>query len=126
MNQLGQIQPIGGVNAKVEGFFDICQQRGLSGDQGTIIPASNVQHLMLRGDVVEAVEAGRFHVYPVEHVDQVMELLSGLPAGKLDAEGNYPADSVNRRVQEGLDRFATLRRKFAAEGRKRNDDDGEA
>ena len=123
VNQLGQIQPIGGVNAKIEGFFDICRRRDLSGDQGVIIPASNVQHLMLRVDVVEAAQAGRFHVYPVEHVDQVMELLSGLPAGEQDAEGNYPEGSINHRVQQGLKHFAVLRREFAASDRRRGDDD---
>ena len=82
IDQHGRIQAIGGVNEKIEGFFDICSKRGLSGDQGVLIPVANVKHLMLRRDVIEAVEAGQFHVYPVDHVDLCLELLTGLPAGE--------------------------------------------
>ncbi len=86
LDQHGTIQAIGGVNEKIEGFFDICSKRGLSGDQGVLIPLANVRHLMLRGDVIEAVERGQFHVYPVEHVDQCLEILTGIPAGERDGK----------------------------------------
>jgi lon-related putative ATP-dependent protease len=117
VNQHGIVQAIGGVNEKIEGFFDVCQARGLSGNQGVLIPASNVQHLMLRHDVVEAVQAGQFHVYPVETVDQGIEILTGLPAGELDAEGQYPGGSINHRVKERLAKLAEKRQAFTASGK---------
>jgi lon-related putative ATP-dependent protease len=116
VNQHGVVQAIGGVNEKIEGFFDVCQARGLNGEQGVLIPASNVQHLMLRPDVVEAVEAGRFHVYPVETVDEGIEILTGLSAGEPDKEGNYPEGSVNYRVKRRLAQLAEKRQAFAASG----------
>jgi predicted ATP-dependent protease len=100
VNQHGEIQAIGGVNEKIEGFFDLCNSRGLSGDEGVLIPASNVKHLMLRHDVVAAVEAGKFSVYPVRTVDEGIELLTGVSAGVRDADGNFSADSINRRVED--------------------------
>lgn len=109
VNQHGDIQAIGGVNEKIEGFFDICRERGLTGEQGVIIPASNVQHLMLKQEVVEAVRAGRFHVYPVERVDEGIELLTGLPAGERDESGGYPEGTVNGMVER---RLAELSRKL--------------
>jgi lon-related putative ATP-dependent protease len=87
VNQHGQVQAIGGVNEKIEGFFDVCKARGLTGEQGVLIPVSNVKHLMLRQDVVKAVDAGQFHIYPVEMVDQGIEILTGVPAGERDEEG---------------------------------------
>src|SRR5512146_1773728 len=90
VNQNGQIQPIGGVNQKIEGFFDLCSARGLTGDQGVMIPAQNVRNLMLRRDVVEAVAEGRFHVYPVCTIDQGIEILTGLAAGEKGSDGKYP------------------------------------
>ncbi|MEA3341309.1 MAG: S16 family serine protease, partial [Chloroflexota bacterium] len=114
VNQHGEAQPIGGVNEKVEGFFDVCQARGLTGEQGVVIPASNVRHLMLRQDVVEAVEAGQFHVYPVRTVDQAIELLVGAPAGARDEEGNFPAGSVNELVEARLIELAEKQRDFDA------------
>jgi lon-related putative ATP-dependent protease len=113
VNQLGQVQAIGGVNAKIEGFFDICQARGLTGEQGVLIPAANVKHLMLRQDVVEAAENGQFHVYAVETIDQGIELLTGVPAGEQDEEGNFPEDSVNGRVKKRLAELAKKRQDFA-------------
>jgi predicted ATP-dependent protease len=109
VNQLGEIQPIGGVNEKIEGFFDICRSRRLSGDQGVVIPASNIKHLMLRRDVVEAVAAGSFHVYPVKTVDEGMSLLTGLPAGERDKTGDYPAGSFNRKITQRLQDLAESR-----------------
>ena len=113
VNQLGQIQAIGGVNDKIEGFFDVCTRRGLTGDQGVLIPASNTQHLMLRQDVVEAVAAGKFHVFPVETVDQGIELLTDLKAGELGEDDSYPEGSLNRRVADRLERFSSDARAFS-------------
>jgi lon-related putative ATP-dependent protease len=102
VNQYGQVQAIGGVNEKIEGFFDVCRAQGLTGEQGVLIPASNVKHLMLRHDVVAAVAAGRFHVYAVETIDQGVEILTGVPAGERDTQGEFPAGSVNQRVEARL------------------------
>ncbi|WP_052316681.1 Lon protease family protein [Thioalkalivibrio nitratireducens] len=116
VNQHGVVQAIGGINEKIEGFFDVCARRGLTGHQGVVMPASNRPHLMLRRDVVEAVRAGRFHVHAVSHVDQVAELLTGLSAGEADAEGRWRADSLNARVQARLSELARLRQAFSARG----------
>ena len=116
VNQFGEIQAIGGVNEKIEGFFDLCAARGLTGDQGVLIPATNVMDLMLRDDVVEAVRAGRFAVYAVETVAQGIELLTGLPAGEAGADGNYPEGSFNRRVLDRLKQLTEARKRADAEG----------
>ncbi len=106
VNQQGEVQAIGGVNAKIEGFFDVCAARGLSGEQGVLIPASNVRHLMLREDVVEAVRAGRYHVYAVRTIDEGIEILSGTPAGERGPDGAYPEGSVNFLVDKRLREMA--------------------
>jgi len=106
VNQQGDVQAIGGVNEKIEGFFDLCAARGLSGEQGVLIPASNVQHLMLRDAVVEAVAAGRFHIYPVATIDQGIEWLTGVPAGERGPGGAYPPGTINARVERRLAEFA--------------------
>ena len=109
VDQFGNIQAIGGANEKIEGFFDICSMRGLNGRQGVIIPASNIQHLMLREDVVEACRAGHFRVWPIYHVDQGIELLTGFPAGHYDADtGRWSAGSINRRIAARLKNFAHI------------------
>jgi lon-related putative ATP-dependent protease len=113
VNQHGHAQAIGGVNEKIEGFFDICAARGLTGEQGVLIPAANVKHLMLRRDVVAAAEAGRFHIYAVENVDQAIALLTGLPAGEADAKGVYPEGSINRKVAARLHELAEIRKALA-------------
>jgi len=113
VNQHGVVQPIGGVNEKIEGFFDVCRTRGLTGDQGVLIPATNTDHLMLRPDVVEAAEAGDFHVYPVETIDQGIELLTGIEAGARDEQGAFPDDTINGLVEARLRTFADRRRQFA-------------
>ena len=112
VNQHGRVQAIGGVNEKIEGFYDICEARGLTGDQGVLIPTSNVKHLMLRRDIVEAVEEGRFHIYAVETVDQGIEILTGIPAGEPDEEGEYPEDSINGRVHHRLRAMAERLQEF--------------
>jgi len=115
VDQFGRVQAIGAVNDKIEGYFDICNQRGLTGRQGVLIPASNVAHLMLRRDVVEAAAAGRFHVYAVETVDEALELLTGIPVGTPDVEGKLPEGSLDQRVAQRLKHLAELRRKYAKE-----------
>jgi predicted ATP-dependent protease len=109
VDQLGRVQAIGGVNEKIEGFFDLCQARGLTGEQGVLIPLANVKHLMLRQEVVDAVAAGQFHVYPVEYIDQGIELLTGLPAGERGKGGKYPKGTVNRLVEDRLIAIANKR-----------------
>ncbi|GGG36127.1 ATP-dependent protease [Caldovatus sediminis] len=122
VNQHGDVQAIGGVNEKIEGFFDVCRARGLTGTQGVVIPHSNVQHLMLHAEVVEACAAGRFAIYPVRRIDQAVALLTGRDAGTRGPDGTYPEGSVNRLVEERLRRFAEARRAMhegaAAEARR--------
>ncbi len=113
VNQHGQIQAIGAVNEKIEGFFDICKARGLQGDQGVLIPKANVKHLMLRQDVVQAVRAGQFHIYPVETIDQCMEILTGLEAGERDQSGRFPEGTVNHQIVAQLQNYAQKRLMFA-------------
>ena len=113
INQLGRVQAVGGVNEKVEGFFDICSQRGLDGSHGVVIPADNVKHLMLRDDVVEAVQQGRFTVYAARELDEAIEILTGEVAGTRDADGRFADGSVNRRVEDRLVEFARHRKQFS-------------
>jgi len=113
VNQNGRVQAIGGVNEKIEGFFDICRQRGLTGEQGVLIPAVNQKHLMLRQEVADAVAAGSFRIYPVETIDEGIELLTGQPAGSRGAEGLFPENSINRLVEDRLAAFAEARHRFA-------------
>jgi lon-related putative ATP-dependent protease len=109
VDQHGQVQAIGGVNEKIEGFFDICNARGLTGEQGVLIPESNVKNLMLRQEVVDAVAEGKFQIYSVTSIDQGIEILTGMPAGEPDPEGDYPEDSVNGRVHARLSELARKR-----------------
>lgn len=102
VSQRGEIQPIGAVNEKIEGFFDACKGKGLTGTQGVIIPKKNVVDLMLRKDVVEAVRRGKFHLYAIETIDEGIELLTGIAAGKRDARGNFPPESIHGRVERRL------------------------
>ncbi len=105
VSQRGEIQPIGGVNWKIEGFYKVCKARGLDGEQGVLIPKANVKDLMLKKEVVEAVQEGKFHVWAVGHADEALELLTGMPAGKRQPDGTFEADSVNARVDETLRRL---------------------
>jgi len=102
INQKGEIQPIGGVNEKVEGFFEVCRAKGLTGKQGVMIPHLNVDDLMLRKDVVQAIEGGKFHIYPVKTVDQGIEILTGVTAGERLEDGQFSKDTVNDRVDRRL------------------------
>ncbi|MFP4619316.1 MAG: Lon protease family protein, partial [Spirochaetaceae bacterium] len=106
VNQLGQIQPVGGVTKKIEGFYDVCKNLGLTGAQGVIIPAVNSKNLMLKQEVVDAVRGGNFHVYPVGTVEEGMEILTGLPFGERDAQGGFPEGSIARGVDDKLDGYA--------------------
>ncbi|MFO7676482.1 MAG: AAA family ATPase [bacterium] len=118
VDQHGRVQPIGGVNEKVEGFYEVCVRRGLTGRQGVIIPKANAGDLMLRPDVVEAVGKGKFHVYAVETIDDGIELLTGVPAGKASRGGAYPPGSVHDRVAKRLEELAELQRRYEGDGAK--------
>jgi predicted ATP-dependent protease len=112
VNQKGQIQPIGGVNEKVEGFYDVCKAKGITGEQGVVIPYQNVKNLMLKKEVVEAVKMGKFHIYPVETIDQAIETMTGKAAGARGAGGKFKRGSINYLVDKKLREFAEDYRKF--------------
>jgi predicted ATP-dependent protease len=116
VNQHGEVQAIGGANEKIEGFFDLCQARGLTGDQGVLIPRANVRHLMLRGDVVSAVAEGRFHVHAIRSVDEALEIMTGRPAGKRADSGTFAENTVNGAVQTRLAQLAAARRGYLNRG----------
>ncbi|MDD5176492.1 MAG: ATP-binding protein [Sterolibacterium sp.] len=118
VNQYGQVQPIGGVNEKIEGFFDICKAQELNGDQGVLIPESNVKHLMLREDVVSACSEGKFRIYAVSDVDQAIELLTGVSAGVPDEQGLVPEDTINYLVATQLTEMSALRQAFGSAGKR--------
>ncbi|MEN6560829.1 MAG: ATP-binding protein [Acidobacteriota bacterium] len=118
LNQRGEIQPIGGVNEKIEGFFDVCRAKGLTGTQGVVIPRQNVENLMLRSDVVAAVREGKFHVHAVGTIDEGIEILTGVEAGAADADGNYPDGTVHGLVDLELQRLARGMKEFAAPAEK--------
>ncbi|RMF95912.1 MAG: ATP-binding protein [Gammaproteobacteria bacterium] len=126
IDQHGKVQAIGGVNYKIEGFFDVCDARGLSGEQGVLIPADNVDHLMLRADVVEAISAGRFHVYPLTEFDEALALMTGLPAGRRGADGEFPVGSANRAIESALQRLAMRRQRFGKTEKRRARKNGDA
>lgn len=115
VNQKGQVQPIGGVNEKVEGFFEVCAARGLTGRQGVLIPRANVDDLVLRDNVVEAVRTGQFSLWAVETVDEGIELLTGVPAGERQTDGGWPAGSVNEKVNRRLQQFAETLKNYRSE-----------
>lgn len=113
VNQLGNVQPIGGVNEKIEGFFDICAKKGLTGTQGVIIPATNIKHLMLRWDVVHAAQSGQFNIYAVKTVDDALELLTGMEAGAVnEQQGSYQPKSFNGQVEAQLLQFTKIKKEF--------------
>jgi lon-related putative ATP-dependent protease len=117
VNQYGDVQAIGGVNEKIEGFFDVCDQRGLSGDQGVLIPTSNVKNLMLRRRVIDAVEADKFRLFAVGHIDEGLAILTGLEAGTADGSGNYPEGTLNFMIRDALQAMAVQRRDFSQHNR---------
>jgi lon-related putative ATP-dependent protease len=119
VNQHGRVQAIGGVNEKIEGFFDVCRKRGLTGEQGVIIPESNVIHLMLDDAVIAACNEGKFRIWAVSHVDAAIELLTGVPSGQPDDKGLIPAGSINYRVAVRLAEMSELRQEFGAGPKKK-------
>jgi predicted ATP-dependent protease len=114
VNQNGEVQAIGGVNFKIEGHFDVCRLKGMTGEQGVMIPKTNARNLMLRTDVVEAVKAGKFRIYAVATIDEGVEVLTGVAAGARNSDGTYPQGSVNDRVQKKLQHFTEQQKKLAA------------
>ena len=126
VNQNGEIQAIGGVNYKIEGFFDVCRLKGLTGDQGVLVPRANLRNLMLRRDVVEAVAQGKFHIYAVGTIDEGIEVLTGVPAGQRDSAGRYPDGSVNALVEKKLEEYAERLKNAAGQSTdKRNEEAGD-
>ncbi len=125
VNQRGEVQAIGGVNEKIEGFFDLCAARGMSGAQGVLIPATNVKHLMLHARVVDAVAEGKFHIYPVETIDQGIEILTGIAAGIRGPDGRFPEGTINHKVEASLLALAEKRRAFGRAGGGDGEKDGE-
>jgi predicted ATP-dependent protease len=120
VNQKGEIQPIGGVNQKIEGFFRVCQANGLTGDQGVLIPEKNLANLMLHDEVVEAAREGRFHIYSARSIDEGIEILTGTPAGEKQADGTYPEGTVNYLVDKQLRHMAESLKDFLSEEKKSN------
>ncbi len=120
VNQWGEVQAIGGVNEKIEGFFDLCKARGLTGEQGVIVPKANVKHLMLRQEVVDAAAAGQFHIYAVSTIDEGITLLTGIPAGEADQDGDYPEDTINGRVVARLIELDEKQRSFGGPPKNNN------
>ena len=112
VNQKGEVQAIGGINEKIEGFFEVCRAKGLNGEQGVLIPASNVRNLMLKEEVAAAVKEGKFHVYPVSTIDQGIEVLTGVKAGKRLKDGSFALGSINDLVQKRLASLAEKLRDF--------------
>jgi predicted ATP-dependent protease len=112
VNQKGEIQPIGGVNQKIEGFFHVCLTKGLTGEHGVMIPASNIENLMLHEEVVEAVRQGKFHIYAINNIDQGIEILTGVPPGERQADGSYPEGTINYLVDKRLKEIADGLKKF--------------
>jgi predicted ATP-dependent protease len=110
VGQDGQIMAVGGVTSKIEGFFEVCKRHGLTGTQGVILPADNIAHVLLRDEVIEAVRAGRFHVFAVRHITEAMTILTGLPSGRRRKDGTYPKGSLYRLVDERLRELAKLSR----------------
>ena len=125
VNQYGEVQPIGGVNEKIEGFFRICEARGLTGEQGVMIPASNMHDLMLPEDVVTAVAQKQFHIWSIRKIDEGIELLTGVAAGTADAEGNYPESTVHHLVQKRMLAVAQDLKAFGDSKQDDEDEDGE-
>ena len=112
VNQNGEVQPIGGANEKIEGYFEVCKARGLNGQHGVLIPESNVRNLMLKKEVINAVQAGKFHIFPVKTIEQGIEILTGIRAGNQSAEGNFEKDSIYDRVDRRLREMAETARRF--------------
>jgi len=121
VDQHGNIQPIGGVNYKIEGFFNICKEKVLTGTQGVVIPAQNIRNLMLNEEVINAVKEGKFHIYAISNINEGLELFTGIKAGELREDGTYPEGTVNRIIDDKLNEYIELSRKFSKESEKKNE-----
>jgi lon-related putative ATP-dependent protease len=119
VNQKGDIQPIGGINEKITGFFEICNARGLTGYQGVIIPVQNISDLMLNEEIIDVVKQGKFHIYPIKHVEEAVEILMGLPSGVMQSDGSYPKNTVFGKVDERLDELRRAAKETADEMKKK-------
>ena len=115
MNDVYEIQPIGGVNEKIEGFFKVCSSRGLKGTEGVIIPEQNISDLMLDDEVIEAVKKKKFHIYPIDSVDEGISILTGVKAGKMQKNGAYQKGTINYLVQERLIEMARQWKQYGKE-----------
>ena len=111
VNQKGEIQPIGGVNDKIEGFYQVCKMRGLDGSHGVMIPKQNIKNLSLSEEIVEAVKSKKFHIYAISTIEEGIEILTDVPAGKKDANGRFPAGSINYLAHEKLKKYAEISKK---------------
>jgi predicted ATP-dependent protease len=125
ISQFGEIQPIGGVNQKIEGFFDLCQARGLTGEQGVIVPRANLKDLMLKGQVVNAVDEGRFKIWAVGRAEEALEILTDVPAGQRDESGRFPEGTLHRRVADRLEELADRAKKQEGNEKNQNNDSGD-
>jgi len=121
VNQKGEVQPIGGVNHKIEGFYECCKKAGITGQQGVMIPKSNVKDLMLRKNVVEAVKDGKFQIYAVSTINEGIEILTGKKAGEKKADGTYPKGTINALVNDKLKSLAEGLKKFGEEEEKKEE-----
>jgi ATP-dependent Lon protease len=120
VSQKGEIQPIGGVNEKIEGFFDVCREKGLTGKQGVLIPEANVKDLMLKTKVVEAVREKQFNIFPISHIEQGLEILTGKKAGKKKKDGTYPRNTLNFKIEEQLRRLNELLKEATGKEKENN------
>jgi predicted ATP-dependent protease len=118
VNQKGEIQAIGGVNEKIEGFYEVCREKGLKGKQGVLIPESNIKNLMLKDEVIKAVKDKKFHIYAIKNVDEGIEILTGLKAGKRLASGKFPKDTINFKVSKKIKEFNSRLSKLSDLGEK--------
>jgi lon-related putative ATP-dependent protease len=114
VNQKGEVQAIGGVNQKIEGFFELCKARGLTGEQGCLIPQSNIQNLMLKQEVLDAIKEGKFHIWSISTIDEGIEVLTGVPAGEMKSDGSWDKGTINHLVQERLNQLAEAIKEFRA------------
>ena len=127
VSQKGEVQPVGGVNRKIEAFFEVCQHKGLTGEQGVIIPSKNVRNLMLKREVIDAVKEGRFHIYPISLVEEGIEILTGIEAGALQPDGTYPEGTLFRKVDDRVNTIANIVKAFGKDteaGAGKSDDNG--
>ena len=115
VSQRGEIQPVGGVNRKIEGFFDICRHKGLTGEQGVIIPQKNIHNLMLKKEVIAAAKDEKFHIWPISRIEEGIEILTGMKAGELQPDGTYPVGTLFRKVDERLQKITQIVKEFGKE-----------